>query len=901
MPKVSPARRSFNAGEFSPLVEGRTDLDRYPASMRKMVNFVAAPQGPAIRRSGTGFVCEAYSHEKYSGLIPFVFSDEEALMIEACDERMRFVLDGGLQVYTERAITNITQASPMKIVCADLDANADDEVVLSGFPEAMNVNGETVKITNVDGDTYTLDYSYAGSLGAPATAAKASLVYSITAPYLHDDVRSIRWVQSVDVLYLFCNGYKPRKLSRYNSYDWRISSLTFDNGPFMPEGKQMGGLTPGSTGNPATGGTPSSSGAAAGHDADAAFDDNKDTYFETASDQAGWLQYQFAQPVAVNGYVIYPARVNSDASYASNDYAPGDWEFMGSNDGATWYLLDKQVGYVLYDDGRSTFFKIKNEVAYSYYRLHVYACTRNGPIHVRIQKFVMSTANRDIVLSLGGTYSDVNKGEGFLSTDVDRLIRVKGSDQNWRVFRIKIVSSSTTVTATLLDDPLPDTSGILNWQMGYWSDTTGWPQCGTFYEDRLWAAGSVNAPDLIAGSRTGAYEDMLQRTSADEVLDDNAIVVRLNSRRLSAIRWISNDERSLLVGTGTHEAVISAANTEQAMTARNIKSRSSTERGSARIEPVKVDRQILYTQSSRRTVREYAYVFESDGYKSPSMSLMAGHLGVPRLAQMAYAAEPHSIIWYRRDDGSVVGMTYNREENVIGWHRHDFAGGLVESIGVIPSSFDKQDTLWLVVQREIGGADKRYIERLVRFWDFDSTIDQAHFVDSGLRYEGDPVSELFGLRHLEGCEVCGLADGIPFEGLTVEDGRVALPHEASNVVIGLNFVSEAEISRIEAGAADGTAQGKEKRIHNCVVHVWASAFGEIGRPDEQRPGEIEWADIPYAEPYDELQPIALQSGMFGPIVMPRGYGKDGTLTFRQTKPCPFNIVQLLPQLDTIDR
>lgn len=38
---------------------------------------------------------------------------------------------------------------------------------------------------------------------------------------------------------------------------------------------------------------------------------------------------------------------------------------------------------------------------------------------------------------------------------------------------------------------------------GYWSETTGWPMVGDFFEDRLWLAGSIEAPDLICGSVTG--------------------------------------------------------------------------------------------------------------------------------------------------------------------------------------------------------------------------------------------------------------------------------------------------------------------------------------------------------------------------------------------------------------
>jgi len=496
-------------------------------------------------------------------------------------------------------------------------------------------------------------------------------------------------------------------------------------------------------------------------------------------------------------------------------------------------------------------------------------------------------------------YTHLNAGQGFVVTDVDRLLRLKGSDNYWRTLRITEYTSPTQVKARLLTQPFLDTAPVLHWQLGYFSDTLGWPTCGCFFEDRLRMARVAGAPDVIAGSRTGAYEDFEQRTPTNEVLDDSAVVVKIKSRRASGIRWLQTDERGLLIGTGSGEWVLTSSSADAALTARNPKARSSTERGSADIEPVKVDRQILYIQASRRTIREYAYVFEADGYRTPSMSLFASHLGVPRFAQMVYASEPHSIIWFRRDDGSVVGLTYNREENVIGWHRQDF-GGAVESMAVVPSTVDLQDTLWMCIRRTVDGQTRRFIERLTRFWDFDSVVEEAHFVDSGLKYSGEPTDYVYGLAHLEGELLDGIADGVPFEKVPVVNGQIELPFTASVVVVGLPYVSYGEISRIEAGAADGTSQGKEKRIHNLVVSLWESAYGEVGKFNEDT-GEDEWTPIEYAERYDELEPINLQTGMFGPLIMPPGYGKRGSILMRQTKPLPFNVIGLLPQMNTQDR
>lgn len=416
--------------------------------------------------------------------------------------------------------------------------------------------------------------------------------------------------------------------------------------------------------------------------------------------------------------------------------------------------------------------------------------------------------------------------------------------------------------------------------------------------------GPSGTPDLVVMSRTGAYEDMQTSTPVDTVLDDSAIAFRITSRRLSRIRWLAEDERGLLIGTGSSEFIIVPADTNEALTSRNIRRRVSTSRGSPPMEPVKVDRQVLFVQAARKTLREFAYVFESDGYKSPSMSLFAAHMGAPKFAQMAFAAEPHSIIWFRCDDGSIKGLTYNRDEDVVGWHRHDF-GGVVESICVIPSPTEQVDVLWIVILRTINGVPRRFIERLTRFWDFDmNLLDHAHFVDAGLRYVGAPTDKLYGLPHLEGATVDALVDGVKCRGLVVTNGMVELPVVGSGVtsqiVIGLPFLSFGETARIEAGAGDGTAQGKTKRIHNCFVHVWESYGGEFGVLHEEKK-EYEYNPIEYAETFDTLEDAPkLQTDMFK-VEMPLGYDKRGALAFRQEDPYPLNVVSIMPQLNTQDR
>ena len=57
MADLSPIWNSFNAGELSPLMDGRTDQPQYFSGCKVMQNFIPTVQGPAARRGGTRYIC----------------------------------------------------------------------------------------------------------------------------------------------------------------------------------------------------------------------------------------------------------------------------------------------------------------------------------------------------------------------------------------------------------------------------------------------------------------------------------------------------------------------------------------------------------------------------------------------------------------------------------------------------------------------------------------------------------------------------------------------------------------------------------------------------------------------------------------------------------------------------
>ena len=96
-------------------------------------------------------------------------------------------------------------------------------------------------------------------------------------------------------------------------------------------------------------------------------------------------------------------------------------------------------------------------------------------------------------------------------------------------------------------------------------------------------------------------------------------------------------------------------------------------------------------QRQKQKVREFAYRFEDDAYVAPDMTLLAEHVTGDGIDDVDFAQEPESIYWAVREDGVLLGMTYQREEDVVAWHRHLF-GGTDQNCTITVSDYDNIQT-----------------------------------------------------------------------------------------------------------------------------------------------------------------------------------------------------------------
>jgi hypothetical protein len=784
MPKASPIQYSFNTGELSPTLEGRTDLNKYSSGCRTLENFIPMVQGPARRRSGTYFVEEIKNSANRSWLLRFEFSESQAYILEFGDQYIRFYTNYG-QVQTGSVTAWLTSTA---YAVGDLRSNGGTNYYC--------------KVAHTSG-TFSTD------LAAGKWHTLTGTTYEIPSPYTAADLTNsnntlkLRTVQSADVVYIVHPSYAPKKLSRYSATKWILEDINFLGGPF--------------------------------EDVDP---DEAITVYASAQTGTG---------------ITLTA---SSALFASTDVGSTFLLEQKSVDGITQWEVGKSIssGARRRSDGKT------------YEALNSATTGTVKPIH-----------------SIGAVY------------DGDSGVQWQFRDPGYGYVKITGFTNSTTVTADVVSRLPSGAVGSGNatnrWAFSRWSSVRGWPSQVAFFRERLVFASGQKIDMSVAAD----YENFADRDESGQVVADMAIAIEVSSDQVNKIEWLAASD-GLLIGTAGGEFVAQEVTTDQPLGPDNVKIVPQSSYGSKSVIPVLVGESVLFVQRSGQKLRELVFDFANNGYKSSDLTVLSEHITYGGLVDICYQQEPHSIVWCVRSDGELLGFTFNREQDVLGWHRHPLGGdGIVECVETIPSPFGDQDDLWMIVRRTIDGQTKRYIEYLWPDFVDNNDIEDAFCVDCGLTYDSTAVSTISGLDHLEGKIVSILADGAAHPNRTVESGSVTLQRASSVVHVGLPYTSRLQTMRPEAGAGDGTAQGKTKRINKMVIRFLATVGAKAG-PD-----------------VDHLDEIQFRSGsalMDAPVPLftgdkimewPGGYDFDGYMIVEQDQPLPMTLVALMPQLQTQDR
>jgi len=441
----------------------------------------------------------------------------------------------------------------------------------------------------------------------------------------------------------------------------------------------------------------------------------------------------------------------------------------------------------------------------------------------------------------------------------------------------------TFATLSITGTPSPALSG---------SDNR--PSVVSFFEQRLVFGNTNNNPQTLWFSKNGDYSNFTVGTA-----DDDALIYTIASNQVNAIRFLSAT-RVLTVGTSGGEYVLTSTN-DGPVTPTTTLIRKYSNYGTAAIEPVQVADVTLFVQRGNRKIREFKFVGDvnTGGYSAPDMTILAEHITNGGIDHMAFQQEPDSVVWCVRDDGTLLGMTYRREEEVVAWHKHVIGGtfnsgqAVVESIATLPTDTG-EDSLYMIVKRTINSTTKRYIEKM-KLFDFGANTTTAFFVDSGLSYSGSATTTLSGLYHLEGETLQILGNGATHPDKTVSSGGITLDYSSTTAAVGYGYDSEMQTLRIESGSVDGTSQGKPKRIHGITLRLYESVGVEIGN-DASEIDRIFFRDSSMS--MDTAIPLFTGDK---DIEFSGGFDDDDRVYIKQGQPLPLTVLAFYPRMNTFDK
>jgi hypothetical protein len=296
---------------------------------------------------------------------------------------------------------------------------------------------------------------------------------------------------------------------------------------------------------------------------------------------------------------------------------------------------------------------------------------QNGPyLDANESSITFTSSHQNIgtgrTLTASGT-SFGYENNGFHSSDVGRLISMK---DGWGV--ITAYTSATVVTWEIKQD-LGSATATTDWALGAWSEHTGYPKTVSFFEQRLIFGGSTFYPQTIWASESGFYEHF----HAGDGSPADSFIYTIAANKVNTIRWLA-PARDLIVGTAGGEFKVGRP-TGEPLQPDNVQITQQTTYGGYSTQPIQIGNAVLFVQRQRKKIRELAYRFEDDAYLAPDMTLLAEHITGNGIVDVDYAQEPQSIYWAVREDGTLLGLTYQREEDVVAWHRHIIGGSFKQT------------------------------------------------------------------------------------------------------------------------------------------------------------------------------------------------------------------------------
>jgi hypothetical protein len=656
-------------------------------------------------------------------------------------------------------------------------------------------------------------------------------------PYLEADLRTIQYTQINDLMYIVHPNYPPAKLTRLADDNWTYAAISFKWPPLLDENVKNITIQVSAT----TGAINLLASAAIFSP------DDIGSVWQIGHNMAGASQTWIEVPLGTTSGSSTGLRVR------------GAWSFT------TYGSWSGEVRII-----RTIFLTGVVET------IRVYHNAVDGQRNVS----TTGTEDQDCVLRI----DFITAGSAGTSNPLARL-----EFSNAKVYglvRIDNYASNVNVGGTVLWG-LARTDPTIYWSEGAFSKKWGYPRTVGLHEQRLIFGGTLKKPLSIHGSQIDDFENF-QRGSTD----DSAFLFTLSSNESNPICWMTS-QRKLLIGTAGDEWALGPEDDKTAMGPANVRAEKQSSYGSAFLQSRLINEVVLFSQRQARKIRELTFAFEKDGWVAPDLNVLANHISDDGFVETAFASQPDAVFWTITALGNLVGMTYERDQNVVGWHRHS-TQGVFESVGTIYGG-NNADEVWFSVRRVVNGQPVRYIERIKT--DFRKVFDQEDkgnywYVDSGKRQvAASETTTVTGLSHLEGLTVSVFADGAVQPPRVVTGGQITLQAPAKTILVGLPYFSTLKPMNVDIPMQTGTAQGKIGRIHKLNVRFFKSLCAQFSSDDEN------WDEIYFRQPDDLMDESPSVFTGDHEVATGANYRTMVQMSVRQTLPFPQAIIAMTVLVD----
>lgn len=709
-------------------------------------------------------------------------------------------------------------------------------------------------------------------------------------PYFENELEDLSLIQQGNLVLITHGSHKTRKLMRQVDGTWSLDEMTFLDGPYLDANDDKNAIISVQI-------TTNTSTLTSDTDVFLVGDVGKLVEFKEEDE---WRLGRISAVTDGKNAVITMDEYDRVITFGENVHL----RYHQNDDSDRWVESSPSAfsaymdgGYARMTNTINAFMWVKFGQQYadavtsaSYGAVHV---TLTEPVRTYGRTAVLTLGERTILATLTAAESNT-----FASTDVGRHIRLR-FESSWVWGEITGYTSSKVVDVRL-HTPMPRDSRDITrmaqggstsvWRLGAWSETTGYPACCTFFEQRAVFASTTTQPTTIWMSVVDDYENHAPTELDATVTDTNGIVYTIATSEVNEIVWLSGGQ-TLLIGTRGAEYQGRAASTvNEPASPRNFATTRQGTCGSRRIAPIMINAATLFISASGRTLNEMVYSFENDAFVTRDLTIFSEHI-LRDARQVVFHEEPHRIIWARLASGVLAGCTYVRDQEVVSWHRHTIASGTVESMCVIPIDSGSREALILLVNT----GSTRQIEMLdIEFSpgeeDGPSYLNDRPFVDSYEQRVVSGVSTLASLSRFEGQAVDVVCGGIHIGSFTVSGGSITLPSPITGtVVIGLPYIANVVSLPLDSGSAIGTGRGKIGRIDQIgLVLVQSLHFAHRNGSmyDEERLDGVE------ISAYDHFWSGTLR---FPPY---SSYGEEQYVDIVSMRPYPLCIVAVLPEHKT---